>query len=262
MKSDAISSICIGEEVTSLDSRPKGPARIPLQALRRHLCILGTTGSGKSNCAKVICRELDVLGVPVVVFDRTGEYAEAFAAIEGVKILAPGANLVTPIFKLAEKPARDDILSQIEDWVSLLDHFNHVSNSAGLSPLQARILREALWQHYQGTAETLTIMCASRPSLVSPNVVANSNTVISFMLNNMLDIEAVAGYFVGGTRDDHVREMLRQLPVGVAVVQLNHPEPRPPARCKVRDFDERASVLEERRPAESPGAPVVHLGQQ
>ena len=376
-------SILIGEQITSLDSKPKGPARISLEALRRHVCILGTTGSGKSNCAKVICHELDDLGVPTVVLDRTGEYVEAFAAKAGVKILTPGGNLVTPIFKLAQRSARDETLSQIEDWVSLLDHFNHVSNAAGLSPLQARILREVLWHHYEGTAETLTItglisklqayerhvsnlngweesiealvsrlwpmtvdvvgqaldrsyetfkvdefleprlkvldlsklrddraknllsqvllkhlnaavrsrgqtsqlrvvvvideaqhlapnergyisvpenfaielrkyglslvLCASRPSLVSPNIIANCNTTISFMLNNMLDIETVAGYFVGA-RDDHVKEMLRQLPVGEAVLQLNHPVPRPPARCRIREFDGRAGSTLGRAP--------------
>jgi type IV secretory pathway VirB4 component len=362
-------SIRIGEEITTLDSKPKGVARIPLEALRRHVCILGTTGSGKSNCAKVIGHELDELGVPTVVLDRTGEYAEAFAAKAGVKSLTPGENLVTPIFKLIDKADREGVLSQIEDWVSLLDHFNHVSNSAGLSPLQARILREVLLQHYQGASQTLTISglisklrayekhagnlngwsesiealvsrlwpmtvdgvgealdrsyetfrieefleprlkildlsklrddraknllsqvllkhlnvavrsrgqtaelrvvvvideaqhlapnergyislpenfaielrkyglslvtCASRPSLVSPNIIANSNTVISFMLNNMLDIETVAGFFVGGTRDNHIRDMLRQLPVGEAMLQLNHPVPKSPARCRV-----------------------------
>jgi hypothetical protein len=367
-----LENVCIGDEVTSLDSKPKRPALIPLEALRRHVCILGTTGSGKSNCAKVLCLELDHVGVPTLVLDRTGEYAEAFAADEGVKILTPGKNLVTPIFKLTEKRGRADISSQIEDWISLLDHFNHVSNSAGLSPLQARVLREVLWQHYEGTTRTLTISnlisklqdyerrvnnlngwqesiealvsrlwpmtvegvgdaldrsyesfkidelleprlkildlsklrddraknllsqvllkhlnvavrsrgkteglrvvvvideaqhlapnergyisvpenfaielrkyglslvtCASRPSLVSPNIIANSNTIISFMLNNMLDIETVSGYFVGGTRDDHIRDMLRQLPVGEAMLQLNHPVPKSPARCRVESF--------------------------
>ena len=77
------------------------------------------------------------------------------------------------------------------------------------------------------------VTCASRPSLVSPNIIANSNTVISFMLNNMLDIETVAGYFVSGTRDGHIHEMLRMLPVGEAMLQSNHPVPRSPVRCRV-----------------------------
>jgi len=369
MKSEAGRSIVIGEEITSLDSKSKGAALIPLDALRRHVCIMGTTGSGKSNCAKVICRELNELGIATLVLDRTGEYTEAFSSKLGVRVITPGENLVVSIFKLSEKRGRSDICSQIEAWLSLLDHFNHVSNSAGLSPLQARILREVLWQHYEGTSRTLTItglieglreherqvrdlngwsesiealvsrlwpmtvegvgealdrsyetfeigelleprlkildlsklrddkaknllsqvllknlnvavramgqtegvrivviideaqhlapnekgyisvpenfaielrkyglsliMCASRPSLVSPNVIANSNTIISFMLNNMLDIETVAGYFVGGTRDDHVKDMLRRLPVGEAMLQLNHPVPRSPMRCRV-----------------------------
>jgi len=63
-------------------------------------------------------------------------------------------------------------------------------------------------------------VCATRPSLVSPNIIANSNTLISFMLDNQDDVDAVAGFLVGGARDAHVKETLRKLPVGEALVQL------------------------------------------
>jgi hypothetical protein len=76
-------------------------------------------------------------------------------------------------------------------------------------------------------------VCATRPSLVSPNIIANSNTLISFMLNNQDDVDAVAGFLVGGARDAHVKETLRGLPVGEALVQLNHPQPREAAKCRI-----------------------------
>ena len=86
-------------------------------------------------------------------------------------------------------------------------------------------------------------LCATRPSLISPNIIANSNTIISFMLNNQDDIETVAGFLVGETRDGRIKEMLRKLPVGEALVQLNHPQPRDAARCRIGTEDQRRLLL-------------------
>jgi type IV secretory pathway VirB4 component len=367
-------SVCIGEELLTLNGKPKCRASIPLEALRRHLCILGTTGSGKSTCAAILCSELARLRVPVLVLDRTGEYCAWLGRIERATVLKPGENLVMPLFKMDTSSPQLDF--QIEDWVSLLDHYNHVSFSAGLSPLQMRVLREVLAQHYHGTTGTLTITdlvrklrgyeretadlrgwqesiealvsrlwpmtvgvvgdaldrryetfnvaeafapglrivdlsvlpddrarnllsqlvlkevydaarrnektedlrlvvlldeaqhlapnergyisipekaatelrkyglclvtCATRPSLISPNVIANSNTLIAFMLNNQEDAEAVAGSLAGG--DGRLRETLRRLPVGEALVQLNHPRPRDAFRCRIGTEDQRRSL--------------------
>ena len=371
--------ICIGEELLTLNGMPKCPAFIPLDALRRHLCILGTTGSGKSTCAAILCSELVGLRIPTVILDRTGEYATLLGDRDEATVLKPGDNLVLALFK-RDVDVQPSLEAQIEDWLSLLDHYNHVSFSAGLSPLQTRILREILEEHYHGTRDTLTIMglinklrryesqvsdlrgwqesieaivsrlwpmavgvmgkalnrsydtfklddffqpglhiidlsllpddraknlmsqlllkeiyeetrrreqtstlrlvvlvdeaqhlapneqgyisipekcaielrkygfclatCATRPSLISPNIIANSNTLISFMLNNQDDIETVAGYYVGGgSRDGHLRETLRRLPVGEALVQLNHPQPRDACRCRIGTEQQRRVVF-------------------
>ena len=74
------------------------------------------------------------------------------------------------------------------------------------------------------------ITCATRPMLVSPNIIANSNTLISHMLNNADDIDAAAGFFMGGAS---VKDSLRRLTVGEAMVQINSPRPLSPIRCKV-----------------------------
>jgi len=87
------------------------------------------------------------------------------------------------------------------------------------------------------------VMCATRPSLISANVVANSNTLVSFMLNNQDDVETVAGYFVGGLKDGRVQETLRRLPVGEAMVQLNHPQPRDAIRCRIGTEEQRRLVV-------------------
>lgn len=373
------SSICIGDELLTLTSKPKCRASISIEALRRHLCILGTTGSGKSTCAAIICRELAELGIPTLILDRTGEYVASLGSLPSAGVLKPGENFVVPPFKLSEENGESPIEAQIEGWVSLLDHYNHVSYSAGLSPLQTRVLREVLAEHYHGTRDTLTItglinrlrryessvadlrgwqesieaivsrlwpmavgvvgaaldrsyetlkvadlferglrvidlsllpddraknllsqlvlkavyeasrrkevtdrlrlvvlvdeaqhlapnergyisipescaielrkygfclaMCATRPSLISPNIIANSNTLISFMLNNQDDIDTVAGYFVGGSRDGRVKETLRKLPVGEALVQSNHPDPREAVRCRIGTESQRRLVV-------------------
>jgi hypothetical protein len=78
----------------------------------------------------------------------------------GANTLTPGKNLVTALFKRRDVgPDREiaPIDAQIEDWVSLLDHFTHTSYSSGLSPLQTRVLWEVFDQYYNGTRDTLTI---------------------------------------------------------------------------------------------------------
>jgi type IV secretory pathway VirB4 component len=124
--------------------------------MRRHICIFGTTDSGKTTCAGIICTSLASHGVSTVVPDRTGEYVEILSNLEPI-VLTPSENLTVPPFKFKN----DEHLSlQIEDWLSLLDHFFFfylVSYSSTVSPLQARILRSLLSEYYHGTKETLTI---------------------------------------------------------------------------------------------------------
>jgi len=358
-------SILLGRESLTMSSELKREVRLPLPSLARHVHITGTTGSGKSTTAKVICAGLLENHAPTVVLDRTGEYAEAFAGVEkGAVILRPGENLSIALFGLDE----GDPEGQIEGRLSLMDHFYHVSYNQELSPLQGRVLRNVLTDHYRGSKKVITITemilnleylmqknddkggwpeaieaaisrlwpltvskvgatfnrsystfkvaqlfepnltiidlsvlpddnarnllsqvvlkqvyeearrrgkptgdaislvflideahhvcpnkrdyisipercaielrkygfslitCATRPILVSPNIIANSNTLISHMLNNSDDIETSAGFFMGGTS---IADSLRRLSVGEAMIQINSPKPLTPIRCKV-----------------------------
>jgi DNA helicase HerA-like ATPase len=357
----AADELVIGDRVRTLDPHAMGEATIPVAALPRHICILGTTGSGKSNTAAVICLELGRLKMPTLVLDRTGEYKDLLSSLEP-HVLTPGKDLTMSLFD----PRGDYTPRHAEEWISLLDDFSHVNYRVGLSPLQARVLREAFDGYFHGTRRPLPvsellarlrraedesselrgwaesmealisklwpmtygamgktvnsaphslevgelfeprvtvvdlsqlpddraknmlsqiilkdvydetrrrgksdavrlavvldeaqhlapseegyasmperfamelrkygfslILCASRPSLVSENVIANCNTLISHMLNNKADIEATAGFFVGSG----VGDQLRKLPVGVAMMQGNHPEPKDSVRVRVR----------------------------
>jgi hypothetical protein len=366
---DDQTKLVIGERVLTLNHRPVGSATIPVDALTRHVCILGTTGSGKSTCAAVLALELDRLKIPTVILDRTGEYVELLSAVNP-KVLTPGKNLVISPFD----PRGTYAYKHVEDWISLLDHFSHVSHGVGLSPLQYRVLRQVFDTHFRGTQRPLAIhelvsrleqaeeefselrgwpesvealisklwpltrgvigktintysrdfevgqlfeprttvvdlsllqedramdmlsqiimkevyeetrrrgrcgsvrfvmvideaqhlapvekgyvsipercalelrkygfslvICASRPSLIAQNVIANSNTIICHMLNNEVDIEAAAGFFIGS----NVVDSLRRLPVGVALLQSNHPEPKDPARVVIGTTDQRRAL--------------------
>jgi DNA helicase HerA-like ATPase len=81
------------------------------------------------------------------------------------------------------------------------------------------------------------VTCATRPILVSPNIIANSNTLICHMLNNFDDTETAAGFFMGGQQ---LRDTLRRLPVGEALVQINAPVPLNAIRCRVGTKEQRS----------------------
>ncbi|MDG7033522.1 MAG: ATP-binding protein [Nitrososphaerota archaeon] len=363
-------SIVVGEQLRTLDPTPRGVVTLDLEALSRHVAILGTTGSGKSTCAAMIARELGALGKAVVVLDRTGEYVELLRSAAPA-VLTPGSDFAISPFDPRGKFDHE----RTDEWISLLEHYSRVSFGVGLSPLQNRVLRDALESYFHGTQRPLPVrelvrrlqeaedelfklrgwvesiealvsklwplthgaigrtldaqgggfettslfgagvkvvdlsglpddraknmlsqlllkevyeetrkrgrtealrlvmvideaqnlapvlkdytsipercamelrkygfslvVCASRPSLLSQNVIANSNTLICHMLNNETDLEAAAGFFVGS----NVKDSLRRLPVGVGMLQVNHPEPKDAVRVRIDTDGQRKNVL-------------------
>ena len=79
------------------------------------------------------------------------------------------------------------------------------------------------------------ITCATRPSLISSNILANSNTLISFLLNNRQDVKTVSGFLAGDWEGGYYLP-LRFLPVGEAILQLNHPIPKEPVVIRTWRF--------------------------
>lgn len=124
-------TVIIGTRLSILDRSPAGPVSIPLGALCRHVSILGATGFGKSACAKVPAAELGDAGVPTLIFDRTGEYVESLGKKAYAKVATPSEGTRIAPF------ARDSrhLQEQVEDWISLLNHFCRVSFGGELSPL-------------------------------------------------------------------------------------------------------------------------------
>lgn len=150
---EEVGVLVIGVKLGSQGGEPKGDLGIPAEALTRHVCILGTTGSGKSTTALLIVQEAKLEGIPVLVLDRTGEHAKALGKLS-VPSYRPGRELVTALF---QRDLARPLPEQVEDWVDLLNHFTSVTFHSSLSPLQLRVLRENLTQYYSGTSEVLTV---------------------------------------------------------------------------------------------------------
>jgi len=346
---------------------------IPVEALTRHICILGTTGSGKSTTAAVLAFELRNAGISTLLLDRTGEYPAMLGKLPGARVYRPGENLTMAPLQ------RDKDLSvplQVEGWVSLLGHYTTVSYGSPISALQGRVLREVLLGYYRGTDSTLTIshlisnleeyerrvrqrggweesiealisrlypltvdlvgktldrpftdfelgslfdgslsvidlsplgednaknllsqlilklvftkvkemgrtrsprlavivdeaqhlspdrdylsipercaielrkygfslvMIATRPSMISQNVLANCGTVISHLLTNERDLRATAGCFIGGADHSNI-DKLRRLGTGRALAQVNYPLPDYPASYSIGLAEQKAAL--------------------
>lgn len=146
-------SIVLGEKLGTFSGETKGRIELPVGALTRHVCVLGTTGSGKSTTALMLVEEMREEGVPFLILDRTGEHARALGRLS-VPVLRPGKELVTALF---QRDPGTPLADQVEGWVDLLNHFANVTYHASLSPLQFRVLRETLSQYYNGTSDVLTV---------------------------------------------------------------------------------------------------------
>ena len=71
---------------------------IPNNGLNQHICIIGTSGSGKSNACKVIARSIATQGIKFAVLDPHGEYV-SFAQSMGASIYDASKNGIN-IFEL------------------------------------------------------------------------------------------------------------------------------------------------------------------
>ena len=78
-----------------------------------HLVILGRSGSGKSNTARVIVKQIARKGVPTLIIDWSGEHA----GIEGFKVLRPGIDFRVKIFEGKDEAERIDLLVDLFDAV-------------------------------------------------------------------------------------------------------------------------------------------------
>jgi hypothetical protein len=118
--------------------------RLQTEDLKRHACILGMTGSGKSTTARAIVRQISESGLPTLVLDWHNEYAPVVAAAGG-KVLAPGRDEFS-VNPLEVGPGADAVehVAMVSDIFSDIYHFTHP---------QAYMFRNALQKRLGETSE-------------------------------------------------------------------------------------------------------------
>jgi hypothetical protein len=99
--------------------------RLQLEDLRRHVSVLGMTGSGKSTTAASIVSQVAAAGLPTLVLDWHNEYAQVVAKAGG-KVVAPGKDDFS-INPLEVGPASDQAehIAMVSDIFSDIYHFTH-----------------------------------------------------------------------------------------------------------------------------------------
>ncbi len=99
--------------------------RLQLEDLRRHVTIMGTTGSGKSTTAGLIVRQVASLGLPVTLLDWHNEHAELVRSMGGL-VVSPGKDefAINPVDRAGSSEAGEHV-ETVTDIFSDTYHFTH-----------------------------------------------------------------------------------------------------------------------------------------
>ena len=113
--------------------------RLQMEDIKRHACILGMTGSGKSTTARAIVRQVAESGLPTLVLDWHNEYGQMISRVGG-KVLAPGHDEFS-INPLEVGPASDPVehVAMVSDIFSDIYHFTHPQAYMFRNALQKRL---------------------------------------------------------------------------------------------------------------------------
>ncbi|HUI85814.1 MAG TPA: ATP-binding protein [Nitrososphaerales archaeon] len=99
--------------------------RLQLDDLKRHVAVLGMTGSGKSTTAGVIVRQVAETGLPALVLDWHNEYGDVIRKVGG-EVISPGKGdfAINPV----GGPATPDVaehIAMVTDIFTDIYHFTH-----------------------------------------------------------------------------------------------------------------------------------------
>ena len=113
--------------------------RLQMEDIKRHACILGMTGSGKSTTAGAIVRQVAEAGLPALVLDWHNEYGQIVSGVGG-KVLAPGRDEFS-INPLEVGPGSDPVehVAMVSDIFSDIYHFTHPQAYMFRNALQKRL---------------------------------------------------------------------------------------------------------------------------
>ncbi|MDG6966840.1 MAG: ATP-binding protein [Nitrososphaerota archaeon] len=99
--------------------------RLQLDDLRRHVSLIGMTGSGKSTTAAVIVRQVAAMGLPVMILDWHNEHGDLVRSVGG-QVVSPGRDdfAINPMdMGPSTEPAEH--VEMVTDIFSDTYHFTH-----------------------------------------------------------------------------------------------------------------------------------------
>jgi Mrp family chromosome partitioning ATPase len=112
---------------------------LQLDDLKRHVAVLGMTGSGKSTTAAAVVKQVAEMGLPVLILDWHNEYGPMISRVGG-KVLSPGKDdfSINPIEVM---PSTDPIehIAMVTDIFSDIYHFTHPQAYMFRNALQKRV---------------------------------------------------------------------------------------------------------------------------
>ena len=186
--------------------------RLRMEDLKRHMSVLGMTGSGKSTTAGAIVKQVAELGLPTLVLDWHNEYGETVSQVGG-KVLAPGKDEFS-INPLEVGPGSDPVehMAMVSDIFSDIYHFTHP---------QAYMFRNALQKRLSETSaeEVPTISALVKTIEGYPLRSAYDNETKVALLRRLVPLtQGQSGKALGGTGPLKFDELL-----GTTVcVELGH----------------------------------------
>ena len=66
---------------------------LPLNTFLRHVALLGSSGSGKTVAAKVICEELSSLGIPIIAIDPQGDISSLITIADTESVVSHNGDI-------------------------------------------------------------------------------------------------------------------------------------------------------------------------
>ena len=113
--------------------------RLQLDDFRRHVSVLGMTGSGKSTTTASLVRQAAEAGLPTLILDWHNEYARPIADVGG-KVVAPGKDdfSVNPLEVSAGSDPVEHV-AMVSDIFSDIYHFTHPQAYMFRNALQKRL---------------------------------------------------------------------------------------------------------------------------
>lgn len=98
--------------------------KIRFEDMRRHVTILGMTGSGKTTTSISIMSQVASIGLPVLILDWHNEYRKSIASLGG-KVFSPGVDdfILNPLSTYSSEIAEH--IAIVTDIFSDIYHFTH-----------------------------------------------------------------------------------------------------------------------------------------